>query len=137
MGLFRIGPFHNQLRSRVTMDGPVELVLYLREEQAGRLGRLIVIQRGGIDVGDLLVEPALRHPDLPDLFQQVVEIFFREYAAALLQAVAVHGPALNCIVLDNGVGPLAELNRPVVVDLEAHSDDGLQIVVVRVVLFPI
>ena len=30
----------------------------------------------------------------------------------------------------------AELNRPVVVDFEAHSDDGLQIIVVRVVLFP-
>lgn len=66
----------------------------------------------------------------------MVEVFFGEYAAAVFQAVAVYGPALDRIVLDDTVGPLAELNCPVVVDFEAHSDDGLQIRVVRVVLFP-
>ena len=66
----------------------------------------------------------------------MVEVFFGEYAAAVFQAVAVYGPALDRIVLDDTVGPLAELNRPVVVDFEAYRDDGLQIVVVGVVLFP-
>ena len=137
MGLFRIGPFHDQLRSGVMLNGLVEFLLHLREEQTGRLGRLIEIQRSSIDVGDLLVEPVLRHPDLPDLFQQAVEIFFREYVAAVLQTVAVHGPVLDRIILDDNVVPLAELNRPVAVDLETHGDDGLQIVEVRVILFPI
>ena len=65
---FRIGPFHNQFRSCVTMDGPMELILYLRKKQPRCFGRLVIIQRSGIDVGDLLVEPALRHPNLLALY---------------------------------------------------------------------
>ena len=38
VGLFRVGPFHDQFRRCVTVDGPVELVLHLREEQARCLG---------------------------------------------------------------------------------------------------
>lgn len=59
-------------------------------------------QRGGMEVCDFLVEPALRHPNFPNLFQQVVEIFLGEYAAAILQAVAVYRQALNRIVLVKG-----------------------------------
>ena len=67
----------------------------------------------------------------------MVEIFPGENTAAAFQSVAVYGPALDRIVLDNTVGPLAELDRPVIVDFEAYRDDGLQIVVVCVVLLSV
>ena len=129
MRLLRIGPLHDQLRSGVPVDGPVELVLNLREEPASGPGGFVIVQRSGINIGDLLIEPALGHPDLPDLLQQVVEIFLGEYAAAVLQAVSVHGPALDRIVLDYGIGPFAELDCTVVVDSKTHSDDHLQVIV--------
>lgn len=82
MWFFRIGPSHNQFYSCVTMGSPMELILYLCEKQPRCLIRLVIIQRSGIDVGDLLVEPALRHPNLLALYQQVAEVSFCEYAAA-------------------------------------------------------
>ena len=76
-------------------------------------------------IGDFLIELALGHPDLTNLFQQVVEVFFREYASAVLQTVTVHGPTLDGVILDNAVSPLAELDGPVIVDLEANCNDHL------------
>ena len=67
----------------------------------------------------------------------MVEVFFGEYAAAVFQAVAVYGPALDRIVLDDTVGPLAELHRTLIVNLEADGDNHLQVVMIRVVAFPI
>ena len=62
----------------------------------------------------------------------MVEVFPGKYTTPVFQPVAVHGPALNSVVLNDGIGPLAELDRPVIVmeDLEAFnkkafSEDGV------------
>ena len=78
-----------------------------------------------------MVELAFRHPNLPDLLQKVVEVFLGKYTTPVFQPVTVHGPALNGVVLNDGIGPLAELDRPVIVDLESNRNDHLQIVVLH------
>ena len=53
--------------------------------------------------------------------ERLVEIFLREYRAAVLQAFLVHDPALDGVVLHNAVGPFAELHGALVVDLQMFS----------------
>jgi len=48
---------------------------------------------------------------------------------AAFEAFHIHGPALDGVVLDDLVGPFAELHRPFILDLEADGDDGLEVVV--------
>lgn len=43
--------------------------------------------------------------------------------AALLEALGIHGPALKGVILNDLVGPLAELHGALVLDLEANGDD--------------
>ncbi len=56
---------------------------------------------------------------------------------AVLEAFGIHRPALDGVVLDNLVGPLAELNRALILDLEANGDDRLQAVMLRLVALPV
>ena len=53
------------------------------------------------------------------------------------QPLVVHGPALDGVVLDDGIGPLAKLNGTFIVDFEAHGDNHLQAVVHGIVLLPV
>lgn len=64
----------------------------------------------------------------PDLLQLPLEEIFGQHATATLQAIHIHGPALNRVVLDDLVGPFAELHSAFVFDLEADGDDGLEAV---------
>ena len=61
----------------------------------------------------------------------MVEVFLGKYTTPVFQPVTVHGPALNGVVLNDGIGPLAELDRPVIVDLESIRNVHLQIVVLH------
>ncbi len=124
-----IGAVHDDLRRRLAVDGVVQLVLHGGEEALGGGGGRVVVERGGVDVGDLLVELALGKADLPDLFQLALEELVVEDAAAVFEALHIHGPALDGVLLDDLVGPLAELHGALVLDLEADGDDGLQVVV--------
>ena len=71
--LVGIGPLIDQLCRRVAMHGIVHLVLDGLEEQPGRLGILVVIERRSIQVCHFLVELALRQANLPDLLQLPLE----------------------------------------------------------------
>ena len=73
MFLVGIGPLIDQLCRRVAMHGIVHLVLDGLEEQPGRLGILVVIERRSIQVCHFLVELALRQANLPDLLQLPLE----------------------------------------------------------------
>jgi hypothetical protein len=66
--LTMIGSAYNDLRRCLTVDGVVHLVLHGGEKPLGGRGGWVVIERGGIDVGDLLVELALGKPNLSDFF---------------------------------------------------------------------
>ena len=131
-----IGAIHDDFRRRLAVDGVVHLVLHGGEEPLGGRGGRVVVQRGGVDVGDLLVELALGQPDFPDLFQLAFKELIRQ-VAAVFEAFHIHGPALDGVVLDDLVGPLAELHGALVLDLEADGDDGLQAVVLDLVVLAI
>ena len=124
-----IRPFHDQFRCRVAVNGKVHFVLHGPEELPGRLGVLIVVKRRGIQVGDLLIEFSLRQSNLADLLQLPLKVLVREHMT-LFQALHIHSPALNGMVLDDLSGPLAELHCTLVVYLEANGDDHLEIIVV-------
>ena len=82
----------------------------------------------------LLVELAFGEPDFPDLLQLPFEEVFGQYAAAALEAIHIHHPTLDGVVLDDLIGPLAELHRALILDLEANGDDALQAVVIHLAL---
>lgn len=48
---------------------------------------------------------------------------------AFFQALFVHRPALNCIILDNLTSPFAESYGTVVVHLESNCNYHLQVIV--------
>jgi len=54
----------------------------------------------------------------------------------MLEALGIHRPPLDGVVLDDLVGPLAELDGALVLDFEANGDDRLQAVVLRLVALP-
>lgn len=129
MGLLGIDTLHNELRSGMPVDRPVELILYPCKKLLCGFRRGVVVQRSGIDVRDFLVEPPLGKTDLANPLQQVVEVLPRQHRAAVFQPLIVHGPALNGVILDDAVRPLAELHSTVIVDLEPNSNNHLQVVV--------
>ena len=112
----------------------MQLVLNRRKKTFGRRGRCVVVKRGCVNVGNLLVELALGCADFPNFFQLPFEEFIRQNAAATLQALRIHDPPLNRVILDDLAGPFAELHRTFVFNLEAHGDDGLQTVVIHLAL---
>ena len=129
-----ISSIHNDFCRCLAVNGEVQLVLNRRKKAFGRLGRCVVVERGRVDVGDLLVELPLGCADFPNFFQLPLEEFIRQNAAATLQALRIHDPPLNRVILDNLVGPLAELYGAFVFNLESHGDDGLQAVVIHLAL---
>ena len=64
--------------------------------------------------------------------QLLFEIIIGQSAAAVLQPLVIHDPALDGVVLHDGVGPAAELNSSLIVDLEAYGNDHLEIVVLDI-----
>ena len=127
-----VGAIHDQFRRRLAVHGEVHLVLNRGKETLGGCCGRVVIQRGGVDVRDFLVELALGEPDFPDLFELALEELIRQVAPAL-EAFGIHGPALDGVVLDDLVSPLAKLDGALVLDFEANGDDGLQVVVLGLV----
>ena len=130
--LLVVSPIHNHLSRRLAVHCVMHLVLNCcKEPLRCRCGR-VVIQRRGVNIRDFLVELAFRDPDFPNLLELPLKELIRQMAA-LLEAFGIHGPALDGVVLDDLVGPFAELDGTLVLDLEAHGDDCLQTVVLRLV----
>ena len=69
-----VGAVDDDLGCGPPVDGPVQLVLHGGEEALGGLRRHVVVDRRGVDVGDLLVELALRQPDLADALELLFEV---------------------------------------------------------------
>ena len=59
----------NGLCRCLAVDRIVQFVLNRRKKSLGRRGRWVIVQRGGVDVGDFLVKLAFRKPYLPNFFQ--------------------------------------------------------------------
>jgi hypothetical protein len=71
-----IGAVDDDLRRRLAVDGPVQLVLHGGEKALGGLGGDVVVDGGGVDVGDFLVELALAQADLADALQAALRSTF-------------------------------------------------------------
>jgi len=74
VGLVGSGTRLDELGGSVAVDGVVELVLNGGEEALGGRGVLVVVDAGGVDVGDFLVEATLGQADLTELVEQVLEV---------------------------------------------------------------
>jgi hypothetical protein len=110
------------------MHGVVHLVLHGGKETFRRRGGRVVVKRGGVDVRDLLVEFPLGEPDFPNLLELALEKLVCQ-RPSVFEALGIHRPSLDGVIFDDLVRPLAELHGPLVLDLEAHGDDRLQVVV--------
>ena len=55
----------------------------------------------------------------------------------MFEALRIHGPALNRVVLYDLVGPFTELDGALVFDFEAYGYNRLQAIVLRLVVFAI
>lgn len=84
-----------------------------------------VVAGEGEEVAHFLVEALLRRADVADAGQQLVEVV---PPAGLLQALVVHGEALDQVLLQVGGGPLAELGAARRAHPVAHGEDHGQAV---------
>ena len=76
MQLVAVGAVPDDLGGGPAVNGPVELVLHGGEKGLADLGVGIVINAGGVDVGDLLVEKPLGGADVlnpPEQFLKIIE----------------------------------------------------------------
>ena len=81
-----VGPLANDLGGGMPVGRPVHLVLHGLEEQLGQLGLRVVVDAGGVDVGDLLVEQPFAGADVADAGEQFVEVVGPERASALIRS---------------------------------------------------
>lgn len=131
-----IGTVNDNFGSGVAMDGKVQLILHGSEETFGGSSGGIIINLGGVDVGDFLVALPLTQANLAYLGELPLEEFVGE-VAALLQAFRVHRPALNRVVFDDLARPFAELHGALIFNFEANGNDGLKVVVLGLVVFAV
>ncbi len=118
----------DELGGGVAVDGVMELVLDGGEEALGGRGVLVVVDAGGVDVGDLLVETALGQADLANLVEQALEVVLAE-EGSVLHTLAVDDVAADSEVAQHAGGPLAELGGAYRVDAVAHRDDRVEVIV--------
>jgi hypothetical protein len=92
------------------------------------LGVPVVIDAGGVDVGDLLVKASLAEANFADFFEQPFEIILAK-ERAILHALLVEHIALDGEFAQHLGGPLAKLGGPHRIDPVADGDDGIEVVV--------
>ena len=127
----------DDFRRRLAGDGPVQLVLHRGEELLRQRRVGVVIHRKRVDVGDLLVEAPLAGADFPDALQQFVEVILAEDLLALLEPLVIQHEALDDELPQRLRRPDAELRGLVAVHPVADGDDGIEVVVLGAVGFPV
>jgi hypothetical protein len=115
------------LRGGLSRDRPVQLVLHGGEEGLRQLGIGVVVDGGCVDVGDLLVEAALRRADGLDPLEQFVEVVERQ--VRVLEAFIVEDEALDDELTQALRGPDPERRGRLGADPVPDRDDHVQVVV--------
>ena len=115
---------------------PMQLVLHIRKKNPCRDGIPVVIYTRSIDIGNLLIEFTLRHPNFPNFFEQVFKIFFIEYQA-VFKALFVKDVALYRKIAQNISCPRPELRRADGIHAVPHGNDGVKIIELGVVGFTV
>ncbi len=108
----------------VAVGCPVHFVLDGGEELLGVFGVGGVVDAGGVDVEDFLVEAALGGADVADAFEEFSEVIFLAGAGRIFEAFVVHGEALHQVLGEACGGPLAELCAAMAADAVANGEDG-------------
>ncbi len=129
VGLRGVGAGVDDFRRRLAGDGPMELVLHgLKERDALRLRR-VVINAGGVNVGDLLVEAPLGGADVLNPAEQFLEVV--EGLVRILQAFVVEDKAFDDELAEFLGGPDAEAGGDGALDAVADGDDGVEVVMLH------
>jgi len=134
--LSAVCPAHDQLGGGVAVDGKVELVLDSGEKSLRRFSLCAVIHRGGVNVGNLLIEATLAGADFADFRKQVVKVGLVE-DGTVFQPFLVQNIPTDGEVPQDADGPLAELGGAGGVDAEADGDDGVETVECGEVFLPV
>jgi hypothetical protein len=100
------------------------------EELAGGGMVAVVVDAGGEEVGDLLVEEAFAGADVADAFEQFIEVVGPEGPAGL-DPLVVHREALGEQFGEPGGGPLAERGAARRSDAIADGEDHVERVVLE------
>ena len=136
MFLVRIGPCIQDFRRRMPVNRAMHPILHRRVKDPRQIRGLVVIDGRRVKVGDLLVEFAFAQANLANALQLVLEVFIRD-RRTVFEPRHIHHPALDRVLADDLIGPLAERDGLFVVDLEAKRNDNLQIVVIDGILLAV
>ena len=108
-------------------DCPVEFILHGFEEGKRGVCLRIIVNGEAVDVAYLLVEAFLRCPNVPDTFEQFVEVIGTD-TPAFLQPDVVQNKTLDQVLTQPFGRPYAELGAPVGTDPVADGEDHIEVV---------
>ena len=106
----------------------MHLVLNLCKELLCCFCCSVIIKSCSIDVRYFLIKSPLRETDLTNLLKQAVKVFYCKHRATIFQAFVIHDPAFNSVVFHDTIGPLAELHRSLIINLESDRNNHLKII---------
>ena len=108
----------------------MHLVLHGLEKLLRQFGVAVVVDAGGVDVGDLLVEEPLAGANVANAGQQFVEVVLPERAPRL-DALIVQREALDQQFAEPGRGPLPELGAARRTHAVADGQNHVEVVVLH------
>ena len=123
--------YHRPVEVGAVLHHPQQTVLYLLEKQPCGWRIPIVINAGGIDVRQFLIEPAFAQAYLPYFSQQVLEIVFAN-ESPVFHALLVYDISTQRELSYHVCTPLPELRGTDGIDSIAHRDDGVKVIKQRV-----
>ena len=107
----------------------MHLVLDRLEKKKADLLRRVVINAGGVDVRDLLIEPPLGSADILNPARQFLEVV--ERLVGILQALIIEDEPFDDVFPQPLRGPNAKAGGDMGFDAVADGNDGIEIVEFR------
>jgi len=106
----RVSAAFDYLSGRMSVRGPVHLVLHRSKELQGKVRAGIVVDARRVDIEDLAPENLFGRPDVADSGEQFVKVV---EAVNLFEAIVIQCKALDDVFPETFSGPTAELGTPV------------------------
>ena len=125
----------NQFGGRLAVNGVMDLVLHRSEKILGERMVGVVIHAGCVDIGNFLIKAPLAGADVLQTAGQLIEII--PAFAGFFQAHIIQHKALDDVLLQLVIGPLAEAHTNRAAHPKAQGQHHVQIVVGHLVLFAI
>src|SRR5208337_4475132 len=107
---------------------PMQFVLHGPEKFKGCFRVRIVIDRECVDVPNLLVEPLLGCPYIPDAFEQFIEVI-RTNTASFPEPLVIQYESFDKVFAQPFSSPPAELRAPGGADTVTDGEDHVEIVI--------